>query len=1080
MTVRPTKIPGIPKPPVSAGPELRRYLESLAEAVEIRLGRKGDPRDRAITLRELIASGLARELRGNPFNPNNPGTLPDFTSDNDVDVTVVPPQPTGFTADGAYSVVNLYWDFPLYTGPNHSHTEIYSYPSDNLASAIAQGVIGVITGRAYTDPVGEGVTRYYWIRHVNEHGTVGPWNSGSGTLAETAPDVEHLLDVLTDAITDSELAASLSGPISQIPGIQNTLTSINTDLTGINTDITGINTDLTGINTDITGINTDLTGINSSISGLTSNVNTLTSNQANFATTTQLGAYVTTTYLTSNYYTLNEVDQAITAKITDFNSNTIGPNYTNTADLNTNFYTKTNADLAISAAITNYNTNTIGPNYTNTADLTTNYYTKTNADLAISAAITNYNTNTIGPNYTNTADLTTNYYTRTNADNAISAAITYYNTNTIGPNYTNTSDLNTNFYTKTDADNAISAAISNYNTNTIGVNYTTTADLTVNYYTKTSADNAISAAISNYNTNTIGVNYTNTADLTTNYYTKTSADLAISAAITNYNTNTIGVNYTNTADLTTNYYTKTNADSAISTAINNYNTNTIGVNYTTTADLTTNYYTKTDADTAFASTSDILNAQVDNPDGSSNQVSLAQAATVQASTNGDLKGQYTVKVDANGHVAGFGLANTSTSSGGSTSEFFVNADKFAVLPDAVTSADSAWSSSGSYSQGNRVTHNGKLYQARISHTSYSTRVPPNASYWDDLSIAPFAVTSSGSTVDGTYVPAGVYINSAMIKHASITAAQIGSVNADTITTGDLDVTNLLTANSIDASKLVIDGSTITSVVVGGKPTLQLGDVSANSIKTGTLNASLITVTNLYADNISGDINTLVPFSLASPVQITGNDTQVWSGQFPAAGTNGKAKKPYISVVGYGIWENDVVYKVKLQMKVNSSPSAATVGTCISNTLQNYGNAFWHEATFSGDKRSVVPAGATLRIGSSIRGTVLGATYNATSNVTSVIYTALNTGLQANNTVTATPTVAYQTVSTIFFRANFDDHPEPFAISGGLSAGVTASVDARIMFDTYTRSYQQIPSTPHTTNWTHDQVFDLDGLMMSLR
>ena len=108
MTVRPTKVPGIPKPPASAGPELRRYLESLAEAVEIRLGRKGDPRDRAVTLRELIQSGLARELRATPFDPNNigGGNL-GFVSDGEVDVTSTPPQPTGFTAAGAYSVINL-------------------------------------------------------------------------------------------------------------------------------------------------------------------------------------------------------------------------------------------------------------------------------------------------------------------------------------------------------------------------------------------------------------------------------------------------------------------------------------------------------------------------------------------------------------------------------------------------------------------------------------------------------------------------------------------------------------------------------------------------------------------------------------------------------------------------------------------------------------------------------------------------------------------------------------------------------------------------------------------------------------
>ena len=32
---------------------------------------RGDPQDRAITLRELIDSGLAKTLKANPFDPNN-------------------------------------------------------------------------------------------------------------------------------------------------------------------------------------------------------------------------------------------------------------------------------------------------------------------------------------------------------------------------------------------------------------------------------------------------------------------------------------------------------------------------------------------------------------------------------------------------------------------------------------------------------------------------------------------------------------------------------------------------------------------------------------------------------------------------------------------------------------------------------------------------------------------------------------------------------------------------------------------------------------------------------------------------
>ena len=61
-TQDPTKLPALPNVPADASPELRRYLEALGEILNIRTGRAGDPRDRAVTLRELLDSGLAVDL----------------------------------------------------------------------------------------------------------------------------------------------------------------------------------------------------------------------------------------------------------------------------------------------------------------------------------------------------------------------------------------------------------------------------------------------------------------------------------------------------------------------------------------------------------------------------------------------------------------------------------------------------------------------------------------------------------------------------------------------------------------------------------------------------------------------------------------------------------------------------------------------------------------------------------------------------------------------------------------------------------------------------------------------------------
>ena len=210
-TNTPTQVPALPAIPAGASPELRKYLETLSQVVSIRLGRRGDPRDRAVTMRELIDSGLATELASSPFDPNRSGNVGFVQPGASLVDLAVPPAPTGFTASGAYSQINLNWDYPAYS--NHSHTEVHVHTSDVIGDAT---LLGIHTGRVFVDPVGSGQTRYYWVRHVNTDGLAGPFNSASGTVAATATDVAHQLGILAGAITTSELASSLSTPIAKI------------------------------------------------------------------------------------------------------------------------------------------------------------------------------------------------------------------------------------------------------------------------------------------------------------------------------------------------------------------------------------------------------------------------------------------------------------------------------------------------------------------------------------------------------------------------------------------------------------------------------------------------------------------------------------------------------------------------------------------------------------------------------------------------------------------------------------------------------------------------------------------------
>jgi hypothetical protein len=68
--------------------------------------------------------------------------------------------------------------------------------------------------------------------------------------------------------------------------------------------------------------------------------------------------------------------------------------------------------------------------------------------------------------------------------------------------------------------------------------------------------------------------------------------------------------------------------------------------------------------------------QVSVSDGSSS-LTLEQRFTAQKTTNDGLSGQYTVKIDNDGYVSGFGLASTTTTAG-PYSDFQIRADRFSV------------------------------------------------------------------------------------------------------------------------------------------------------------------------------------------------------------------------------------------------------------------------------------------------------------------------------------------------------------------------------------------------------------------
>ena len=471
MKITPTHVPAIPKPPATLSPELRRYLESITEALEIRLGRRGDPVDRAITLRELISSGLASELAATPFNPNlinsgNIGLGPGYVNLD------VPPPVIGFDAAGAYSQVNIFWTYPYYA--NHNQTEIWSHTTDSLGDAT---LAAVSTGRSVVDPIGGGETRYYWARHVSNSDVKGPFNSSSGTLAVTATNPQAILAELEGAISVTELADSLAAPISNLP--QNTEQALLDEALARSTAITAsadaLQTEIDGLvgiayDSSVTYSTNDQVSYSGNLykasQSTTGNLPTNTTYWIFVGEFTSLGAAVGSAV--ANIIELNTVTadsdsaaaRALSGLQVTVNDPATGLAVTRSTLVN-DYYTSVHADSAITSAVTGLVSNTTLADYTTTAGLEESYYTKTDADGAIATAVTGLVSNTTLANYTTTAGLVENYYTKTNADGAIASAV-----NTLSSGYENpdgsagTVSLQTAMTTQADVNGALKSQYS--------------------------------------------------------------------------------------------------------------------------------------------------------------------------------------------------------------------------------------------------------------------------------------------------------------------------------------------------------------------------------------------------------------------------------------------------------------------------------------------------------------------------------------------------------------------------------------------------------------------------------------------
>lgn len=256
---------------------------------------------------------------------------------------------------------------------------------------------------------------------------------------------------------------------------------------------------------------------------------------------------------------------------------------------------------------------------------------------------------------------------------------------------------------------------------------------------------------------------------------------------------------------------RSTADDALASSIstlgatvnNNYNTLNSAIQAETSA-RSTAISTEANARQTLQSTVESINSTL--------TAAIQTEATTRANETGSLFAKYTIKVDLNGYVSGFGLASTSNN-GVPTSEFTVIADKFTFAPV----------------QTDNTANDG----------------------------APFFHRTVPTRINGVVVPAGTYMKAAYIHDATITNAKIADLAVDNAKIANLSASKL-TAGAVAVGQYIQS----TGFAAGSNGWRINGDGTAefaNAVVRGTVYASAGSFTgSIYASsgavggvNISG-------------------------------------------------------------------------------------------------------------------------------------------------------------------------------------------------------------------------------------
>ena len=878
----------------------------VRETLMTYLGKQGDPLDRGVTLRDLVDSGFA-SLGNLRFGGGSAPLLagPSITDTYVPDLTP-PPTPTGFTATAAITSIIIECDDPVYTqGHGHRISRIYgatrsgSAPQPVFADAVEiTQFAGAVTSYA-TNPATEW---HLWIKWESVDGVLSasPAGGTNGFVVTTGQDVAKLLEALTGELTESQLYSTLGDRINLIDASASTTNSVSWRVaqeataraTAISAEATtranaitneasartqAILNEASARATADRALQTQINTLSAASSGdfgellaaiqeeqtARTNADTAEATARSTLATQLRGSYTgTDPSVLSTGIIYNERQSRITAEgvistAVSALTSTVDTNYpTLNSAITSEQTTRANADTALT---TNFNSlsATVGtktrtfsqgtaPTATATGDL---WFDTSDNNKAHRWNGTTWAATDDSRIATSAAAITAEQSARATADTALTTSITQLtatvttNKNSADASLTTlNSAITSEASTRASADTTLTNSINSL-TSTVTGNYNTlNAAITSEASTRASADSAAATTVSNL-TSTV-----NTKNRTYYQASAPSAGLTVGDLWFDNDDNNKAYRWdgstwvaaadarisANTAAITSEASTRATADTALSNTITTLSSTVTGNYNTLNSAITTEASTRASADTTLTNSITTLQSTV-----SGNTAAITAEASTRASVDGGLLAQYTVKADVNGYVSGFGLAST-TNNATPTSTFAVRADAF--------------------------------YIASPSGPGITPTMP-------------FIVRTTGTTIGGVSVPAGVYITDGYIQNGTITnakianlavdSAKISSLSADKITAGSISVGQYVqSSNYVSGSAgWKIDGSGSAEFGAASiRGQLVASQINSNGLSIRAADGTVILSagSSIGASSFGGNVTGSIDGTAASTVVSTAN------------------------------------------------------------------------------------------------------------------------------------------------------------------------------------------------------------------